>query len=376
VLVVTCPCALSLAAPLAHSAAFACLARRGVLVLRGHALEALARATDFAFDKTGTLTHARMHIEEVVPCGAHGRDDVLALAARLEARVVHPIAQAIAMAGAAHEASAEPPTVAREVAGAGVEAVIAGRRVRIGSLDFAGALHGQPVPAALPSRLAGRTVAALADERGWIGIILLSAGLRPGAADLVAQLARSGCAVHLASGDASGPVAAAARALGIAQAHAQLSPAAKRALVQALQSRGRRVAMIGDGVNDAPVLAQADVAIAIGGGAPLAQTRADVVLSAGRPGDLAFAVTVARRTQTVVRQNLAWAAAYNLIAVPAAALGWVPPWLAGLGMALSSLLVALNAMRLAPPGSMTSVSSASASATPARGTVAPAPATA
>ncbi|MBL8380598.1 MAG: cation-translocating P-type ATPase [Burkholderiales bacterium] len=351
VLVVTCPCALSLAAPLAMTSALASLARRGVLVTRDHAIEALARATHFVFDKTGTLTSGRMRVEEVLVMGRMTREEVLITAARLEAAVVHPIGQAIAMHAAPLLAAASAAPVLDGVSvsgGEGVEANLDGRRLRIGSLAYAQALHGAPLAEEWAGRVQGKSVAALSDAQGWLGVILLSDGVRAGAAELVADLGARGASVVLASGDTPAAVALTAAQLGVPVAHAAQKPEDKRALVLGLQRSGARVAMIGDGVNDAPVLAQADVSVAIGGGAPLAQTRADMLLCSGRPADLGFAIDMARRAHAVVRQNLWWAAVYNLVAVPLAAGGVISPLAAGLGMAASSLVVALNALRLAP----------------------------
>jgi Cu2+-exporting ATPase len=161
-------------------------------------------------------------------------------------------------------------------------------------------------------------------------------------------LAARGAHVLMASGDTVAAAQAAARTLGITEVHAGMSPAAKHALVAGLQQAGATVAMVGDGLNDAPVLALADVSIALGSGAPLAQTRADMVLMSGDPADLAHAIATARRAMRIVAQNLAWAALYNLIAIPLAASGHMAPWMAGLGMSISSLVVVLNSLRVMP----------------------------
>ncbi|MBL8385709.1 MAG: cation-translocating P-type ATPase [Burkholderiales bacterium] len=349
ILIVTCPCALSLAAPLAFSAAIGNLATRGMLTVRGHALEALAGATHMVFDKTGTLTTGRMRVAGVDCAPGAGEAYLLALAARLESVAVHPVAQAIAMAAAPHAQLAQHHAIAqaREVPGAGVEAHVDGVPYRVGSPAFVAQLAG-PAPAALLRHGGSRTLAAVGSAAGWLGVIGLEDGVRPGARALVAALDAAGVAVSLASGDRAPAVAAAAQTLGVEQAQAGMSPDAKRAYVASLQAAGASVAMVGDGVNDAPVLALAQVSIAIGSGAPLAQTRADMVLMSGAPADLAHAVDTARRTVRVVRQNIAWAALYNLIAIPLAASGAMTPWMAGLGMAASSLIVVANSLRLMP----------------------------
>jgi len=349
VLIVTCPCALSLAAPVALSSAVGNLARRGVLVVRGNAIETLARATHFVFDKTGTLTTGRMKVEEVILLGEAARDEVLGWGALMERAAVHPVAQAIAMAGAPHAAriAADRISDAREIAGRGVEARIDGQRVRLGSIDFVAELAG-PLPArARRAESGAASVAAMGREGAWTALVLLGDGVRSGGPAMIERLKAAGARVVMASGDTPGAAAAAARTLGIARVHAGMTPEAKHALVAGLQRGGAIVAMVGDGINDAPVLALADVSIALGSGAPLAQTRADMVLMSGDPADLLEAIETARRTLRIVAQNIAWAAVYNLVAIPLAATGQLAPWMAGLGMSLSSAVVVLNSLRVA-----------------------------
>ena len=348
VLIVTCPCALSLAAPLAYSAAIGNLAGRGVLVTRPHALETLARADTFVFDKTGTLTTGRMRLDSVRVHGALDRAALLALAGGLEAVALHPLAQALSMAAAPHAARMAGVTIteAREVAGAGVEALVDGVRHRIGSAPFVAELAGAIPPLDGAAPVAGASHVVLGSERGLLGEFLLVDGVRAGAHELVAALARGGARVVVASGDRAEAVLPAAAALGVGEAHAAMSPAAKHDFVARLQRDGATVAMVGDGVNDAPVLALAHVSVAMGSGAPLAQTRADMVLMSGHPADLAHAVATARKALIIVRQNIAWAALYNLIAVPLAVTGMLTPWMAGLGMSASSLIVVANSLRL------------------------------
>ena len=350
VLIVTCPCALSLAAPIAQSAAIGNLARRGVLVMRAHALETLARATNFVFDKTGTLTTGRMRVERIVPLGALDGDSLLLLAGRMETEAVHPAAQALAMQAAPlmRKARAAPPTCRRETQGAGVEAMVDGETCRIGSVAFAQGLHGQPLPDDARGKAGSGTLAALANQRGWLGLFVLGDGLRADVRGMAAAIGESGASLALATGDNRAAADTVAAQAGIAEVRAGMSAADKRRYVQALQDAGAVVAMVGDGINDAPVLAQANVGIAMGGGAPLTQTRADMVLMSARPADLAHAIRVARRMVAVVRQNLLWAGAYNLVAIPLAASGMLTPWMAGLGMSASSLIVVLNSLRLAP----------------------------
>ena len=347
VLVVSCPCALSLATPAALTVATGALAARGVLVTRGHAIEALARADRFIFDKTGTLTLGRMALVEVIPL----RDDAaraLALAAALECGSEHPIARALAV-GAADVATKAVIAVdgLRATTGAGVEGSLEGRVWRLGRPAFVGAMRGTALPANIETKIgAGDTVIALGNEDGWQAFFRLSDGLRPEAAGMTNRLTAAGIKLSIFSGDAPAAAARVGAALGIADARGGLSPEDKHAALRALQEAGETVAMVGDGVNDAPVLAQAQVSIAMGGGADLARANADVVLLGNDLQALPEGLALARRTVRVVKQNLVWAFAYNFLAIPLAMGGWVTPWMAGIGMSASSLLVVLNALRL------------------------------
>ena len=331
VLVVTCPCALSLATPTALVAATARLARQGLLVARAGALETLAKADHLLLDKTGTLTLGRLTLNETV---THTGDAAEArrLAAALQAHSEHPIAQAFR----AHRDGREARAV-RVHPGRGIEGVVAGRRLRLGRPDWVGAAETADNEG---------TEVALAGDAGPIAPFRLADAVRPEARAAVRELQRLGFTLEIASGDGPGPVAALARELGIDAWHARMAPEDKLARMRDLQATGRHVVMVGDGVNDAPVLAGADVSVAMGSGSVLAQSSADMVLTAGRLGDLVAGVTTARRTLRVIRQNLAWAASYNTVALPLAAAGLVAPWMAALGMSASSLLVVANAARL------------------------------
>ncbi|MCM2308210.1 MAG: cadmium-translocating P-type ATPase [Sulfuritalea sp.] len=347
VLVVSCPCALSLATPAALTVATGALAARGVLVTRGHAIEALARADRFIFDKTGTLTVGRMALVEAIPLqGDAGH--ALALAAALERGSEHPIAKALA-AGAAAAGTAAVIEVdgLRATTGAGVEGMIAGESWRLGSPEFVAGLHGREVPAAVQAIVgAGDTVIALGSASGWQAFFRLSDGLRPEASAMVTKLAAAGIRLSIFSGDAPAAAARVGALLGIADARGGLSPEDKHAALKALQDAGETVAMVGDGVNDAPVLAQAQVSIAMGGGADLARANADIVLLGNDLQALPQGLALARRSLRIVKQNLVWAFGYNFLAIPLAMAGWVTPWMAGIGMSASSLLVVLNALRL------------------------------
>ncbi|MDP1646287.1 MAG: heavy metal translocating P-type ATPase [Thiobacillus sp.] len=336
ILVVTCPCALGLATPAALTTATGRLTRLGLLTTRGHALETLARATDLVFDKTGTLTHGRLSVRRVVPLGGRSAEDVSAMAAALEAGSEHPIARAL---GEATSASITASDI-RNTPGRGVEGTIAGHTYRLGSPRFAAASETPPESGG------GESWVALADESGLIAWFALADTPRADAPASLASLRQQGLRLHLVSGDAEGAVRTTALQLGIADWHAGALPEDKLAYVRALQQEGRIVAMVGDGINDAPVLAGAQVSIAMGEGADVAQAAADMVMLGSRLATLSEGVALARKTQQIIRQNLGWALGYNLIAIPAAALGFVTPWLAGIGMSASSLLVVLNALRL------------------------------
>ena len=344
VLVVSCPCALSLATPAALAAATAALHERGVLIARGDALENLARSTDFVFDKTGTLTTGVMRLVEVKTFSARTGDECIALAARIESASVHPIARALV--AAAGDPAVENCRETTDTAGAGVEAIVNGRRVRLGTPQFVAALTGTPPPHEFESIPDDLTMAALGDESGWAALFLFADPLRGGARELVDKLSRMGARVHLLSGDRPQIVEHVARSLGIDRTCGGMTPRDKLDAVRRLQDGGAVVAMIGDGVNDAAALAAAQVSVASGGGVDIACGNSDVILLSGRLDGLLAAVTTARATMRIVRQNLAWAFAYNLTAVPLAACGYVTPLLAGAGMAASSTLVVLNALRL------------------------------
>ena len=228
-----------------------------------------------------------------------------------------------------------------------MQAEIAGRAVRVGRPAWAGELHGQPLPESTHAvMVSGDTVVALADTTGWLALFRLGDGIRPDAASTVTALRAAGLKLALLTGDAWPVAERVARELGIDEVHAGATPQEKHAFVEALQRQGAVVAMIGDGVNDAPVLAQAQVSVAMGGGAQLARTQADLVLLCDRLHPVAGGYQLARRCLALIRQNLAWAFVYNFVALPLAMLGYVTPWMAGIGMSGSSLLVVLNALRL------------------------------
>ena len=344
VLVVTCPCALSLATPVALSVASGAMARTGLLVTHGHAIETLARATHFVFDKTGTLTYGRMTLLATLPLADLDAASSLALAAAIEQSSEHPIGAALR---AAVGDDLPALTAVANEPGNGMSAHDHGRVLRVGRPEYVAALHGQPLPAAAESFAAcGDTVIALGDATGWLALFRLGDEVRPQAVSTIAALRAAGRQVALLSGDAAPVALKVAQALDIAEVHGGISPRGKHDYVRSLQAGGAIVAMIGDGVNDAPVLAQAQVSVAMGGGSQLARTQADLILLSENLDHLARGFVVARRTLAIIRQNLLWAFAYNLIALPLAMAGFITPWMAGIGMSGSSLLVVLNSLRL------------------------------
>lgn len=346
VLVVACPCALSLATPTALTVATDVLARMGVLVTRGHAIETLARANHYVFDKTGTLTVGRMRLLEVLPLAGGPADDALAIAAAMEQGSEHPLAAGLraAASGCALPAASE----IRAETGQGVAARIAGVEHWIGRPDYVAGRLGAAVPEGLGEFAAqGGSVIALAREGGWVAAFRFADVPRGDAQGLAQRLAREGVARTVLSGDTQSVVTSVARELGIETALGEMTPQGKRDHIAALQREpGAVVAMLGDGVNDAPVLAQAHVSVAMGGGTELARNQADIVLLSESLEGLGRGVDVARRTLRIIRQNLWWSFAYNFTSVPLAMAGLVTPWMAGIGMAGSSLLVVLNALRL------------------------------
>jgi Cu2+-exporting ATPase len=343
VLVVTCPCALSLAMPVALAAATTRLARLGVLVTRADAIERLARIDTVMLDKTGTLTLPATGITEVKLLNGRSRDQVLAMAAALERDSAHPLA-------AAFRAYRRPEVCAmavREEAGAGVEGTIEGLRWRLGSHEFVAEIVDacQVVPLRLPGT--DDRLLYLGCRQGIVAAFRAGTPLRAEARAAMDALRQQGLNVVIASGDHQDAVQEAGRALGVTRTHARLSPHDKIWLLEDLRSRGHRAFVIGDGINDGPVLAAAEVSCAMGQGSAIAHSAADLLLVNENLEVLPQAVRVARNAMRVVRQNLAWSLVYNLSAVPAAALGFISPWLAALGMSLSSLAVVLNARRLA-----------------------------
>ncbi len=362
VLIITCPCALSLATPAAMTAATGHLTRLGLLVTRGHAIETLARATHFIFDKTGTLTRGRLRLRETRTFSELTAAECLDLAGALERHSEHPIARAL-LAAAKHHVPETADVI--NTPGAGIRGKINGQRFFLGTpaylLEQADVAMEAGVLEELRHR--GDTVVLLAGRGKLHAAFVLSDELRPGARELIAELKRQGKTVMLLTGDHEKAARRVAETLGIGDLAWDLKPADKLERIKALQQQGAVVAMVGDGVNDAPVLAAAQVSVAMGGGTAVAAASADMILLSQKLSGLTDGLAVARRALAVIRQNLAWALAYNVLAIPAAAAGYVSPWIAALGMSASSLLVVANALRLARPS--TSKPSPSVAASPA-----------
>ncbi|WP_130927099.1 heavy metal translocating P-type ATPase [Pseudomonas sp. Sample_14] len=335
-LVATCPCALSLATPTALTAATGTLHKLGLLLTRGHVLEGLNQIDTVIFDKTGTLTEGRLVLRSIRPLSALDSEQCLGLAAALENRSEHPIARAFGRAPLAAEDVHSTP-------GLGLEGVVGEQRLRIGQAEFACALSGAALPS-MPDE-AGQWL-LLADTHGPLAWLVLDDRLRDDAPALLAACKARGWRTLLLSGDSSPMVASVAAELGIDEARGGLRPDDKLRVLQQLHKEGRKVLMLGDGVNDVPVLAAADISVAMGSATDLAKTSADAVLLSNRLDALVQAFTLARRTRRVIIENLLWAALYNGLMLPFAALGWITPVWAAVGMSISSLTVVLNALRL------------------------------
>jgi len=334
VLVVTCPCALALATPAAFAAAGSRLSQLRLLVTNGNAIESLSRATLAMFDKTGTLTIGEPRIAAVfVIDNAFTEKDCRLVAAALEHASTHPLARAFAMQEALPAVSS--PNI---VVGQGVSGKIDGREWRIGNAEFVGggvAAHDSKT-----------THVFLGVEGNAIAWFDLEDELRPDAKQTLNALRQLGLKTSLVSGDNMVAVLSVAEALDFGDAHFECTPEDKLSIIEAAQQAGETVVMIGDGINDAPVLAGADTSVAPAHGALLAQTSADVIMLGESLAPLTTAIEMSRKTMRIVRQNLVWAIVYNTLALPLAAAGFVPPWLAAIGMSASSLVVVLNALRL------------------------------
>ena len=343
VLVASCPCALSLAVPTAMAAAQGAVTKLGILIVRGHVMESLVGVSDLVVDKTGTLTLGQPELKSIrVARTDFTAQRALSLAAAMEAGQTHPLALSILRAAAVENLPVgNLPSPSYGTLGRGLDA----GEYRLGS-----ALHvglNQLIDTDLFERQAGEHGKVyLADGQGLIATFLFLDTPRPGVQELLAAAQQRKITVHLVSGDDVQTVAWWANYFGVTHFSSEVSPEGKYAYVAKLQEQGKTVWAIGDGVNDAPLLAQANVSVAVGAGAPLITAGADAILTANSLEPLVYLLRSAIKTRLIIKENIAWALLYNMVAIPVAMLGLVNPWVAGIGMSLSSLLVTLNAWRL------------------------------
>ena len=347
VLIVTCPCALALATPVALAVSAGRFVETGVLPLRMRALDALAKSDIFVFDKTGTLTQGRPVLLDVYPVGGLDYSECLQYASALSADSEHPLAKAI------YQQTPEPNIGAASrtnVPGSGVQAQIDGQQWRLGQQTFAAQGHHiQADTMALieDCRSSGQLVSLLSNPEGVQAVLTFDDPLRPGIIDMLSRLVRLGVKrLAVLSGDSRPSVSRLCQQLGIADCQGGMSPKDKLEWTQALQRGGHRIAMFGDGINDAPTLAAADVSLSFSEATDLANVSSDFIILGDSVDVLADARELAQRTRRNILQNFAWAGGYNLLAVPFAAAGYIPPWGAAIGMSLSSLIVVMNALRL------------------------------
>jgi len=353
VLVIACPCALGLATPTAIVVAVGKGASRGMLFRDAEALEKLASVDTVVFDKTGTLTEGKPRVTRIASWNGTPELSLLAWAAALEASSEHPLAQAILDRASSDGVSLASVEDFTSHTGQGVEAVLEGRRLWLGSSRFYTQIRGQSLPELEDSSWEGVTAAVLFDEKGVLGVLGLEDQLKPAAVAAIARLHKLGLKTVMLTGDREMTARTVARAAGIETVIAQVLPSEKADHVARLQKNGHRVLMAGDGVNDAPALAQADVGLAMATGTDAAIQSSGVTLLGGDLARLPTVILLGRRTLTTIRQNLFWAFAYNLIGLPLAAgllfpfTGWLlNPVFAGAAMALSSVSVVTNSLRL------------------------------
>ncbi|MFQ2110133.1 heavy metal translocating P-type ATPase [Aeromonas rivipollensis] len=337
VLVATCPCALSLATPTALTSATAHLTRSGILLRRGHVLDVLTRANRIVMDKTGTLTTGNISLVGVQPLAELGEDECLAIARALEAYSEHPIARAFRSQGA-EDAVLPAASEVTPVIGHGIQGRIAGKHYRIGSARWLALADEQEATQGL--------AIYLADETGPLARFTLADTVRADAGALIQAFKAAGLQTTILTGDSSPQADAVARELGVDELVKGVTPDGKLAYLKAREAAGDISIMVGDGINDAPVLAGAHASFAMAGGTDLAKNSADAILLADDLSRLLTARALALRTRRIIQENFAWSIGYNLLVLPLAASGWLPPYLAAAGMSLSSLIVVTNSMRL------------------------------
>jgi Cu+-exporting ATPase len=351
VLVIACPCALGLATPTAIMAGTGVAAKHGILIKDAQALEIAHGVTTVAFDKTGTLTEGRPRLVAIEAVDG-GHDALLAASAAIQSGSEHPLARAVVDAAVAKHLAFDRAAQVRAVAGRGVAAQAGGRELRLGSSRFMSELNVDT--SALQTRAEhlqseGRTVSWIADVTGkprLLGLLAFGDTVKSSARAAVAALHSHHVRTVLLTGDNAGSAAAVARQLGITDVQAEVLPEQKAAAVAALKRPGELVAMVGDGINDAPALAAADVGIAMSSGTDVAMHAAGVTLMRGDPALVADTIAISRRTYAKIRQNLFWAFIYNVVGIPMAAFGLLSPVVAGAAMAFSSVSVVTNALTL------------------------------
>jgi len=348
VLVIACPCALGLATPAALVAGTGAAAKAGILIRDIEALERAHGVDCVVFDKTGTLTEGHPSVTDVFVLGASA-EEMLRLAASAQSASEHPLARAFVAAATARGLSLAPAGSARSLVGRGLTATVEGRTIAVGNAALMAELGVDlRLFEAESARLSAeaKTVTAVARDGEALGLVALADALRPESGEAVTALRAAGVAVHLATGDARSVAAAVGTRLGLDAVDAEVRPEGKVALVERLRGAGRVVAMVGDGINDAPALAAADVGIAMGSGTDVALETAGVTLMRADPRLVPAALEISRATWAKIRQNLFWAFFYNVVGVPLAALGHLTPALAGAAMAMSSVSVVTNALTL------------------------------
>ncbi|MEY4508655.1 MAG: hypothetical protein RLZZ450_777, partial [Pseudomonadota bacterium] len=354
VLVIACPCALGLATPAAVAVAAGRGAQLGVLFKGGAVLEAASRIDTVLLDKTGTLTTGKPKLTDVRALG--DERELLGLVAAAESASEHPVARALVTGARERGATQRAVTSFVSTAGHGVEAVVEGRTVRIGTRAFLAAADVDASPLeAEAETLAnlGRTPSFVAVDGALVGLVAVADEVHPDARQVVSTLMKMGLEVAMVSGDRTRTAQAVARELGITRVFAEVSPEGKAQVVADERARGRKVAMVGDGINDAPALALADVGVAVGHGTDIALASADIGLLRGGISAFPVALALARQTLRTIRENLFWAFVYNVVGIPVAAgalyaaTGWLlSPVLASAAMSLSSVSVLLNSLRL------------------------------
>lgn len=346
VLVVSCPCALSLARPAAITTATGALMKAGILSTRGHALETLARSTHVIFDKTGTLTYGKFKLVETKCFTSTNIKDCLKIANALESQSEHPIAKALIKAN--ENSVEESVSDMVNTPGQGIKGNINNKHYFIGTASFIKNKNGKSLEQDSYQSLLkqGHTVILLADEENILCAFLLADTIRDGAEQLITALKNAGKKIILMTGDNLQSGELVGQALGIEHIYTELKPEDKLSRVNELQDHGAIIAMVGDGINDAPVLAGAQVSIAMSTGTELARASADLIFMNENFQSLLIAFKVSNKISKIIRQNILWAISYNVLALPAAIMGYIPPWLAAIGMSLSSLLVVTNTLRI------------------------------